>query len=320
MHSPLLAWYAANKRDLPWRRTCEPYPVWVSEAMLQQTQVATVIPYFERWMGRFPSVEVLAESNEQEVLSVWQGLGYYRRAKLLLDGGRFVVANGWPSTRADWLRVPGVGPYTAAALSSICYGLPEALVDGNVERVFARLTGFGEPKPALTRTAWAWAREQIRSNDPGTWNQALMELGATVCKPQRPDCASCPISSHCAVRKLGLQDRLPAATEKSPTRQVEQQAFVHVCGDLLGIEKIPAGEWWEGMWRFPNRSLVTSEPGTIGTLKHVVTNHRVTLQVSTVYCQDPLPALRWATQDELESIPLPSPQRKALCLILERKA
>lgn len=304
----LLAWYDANKRDLPWRRTSDPYAVWVSEVMLQQTQVATVIPYYDRWMSRFPTLEALASASEADVLSLWQGLGYYRRCRMLLQGARWASEHGTPESASEWIRAPGVGRYTAAAIASISGGEKVAVVDGNVERVFARFTGCELSGPALTRAAWEWAEKQVPPDRPGDWNQAIMELGATVCKPREPLCPSCPLALDCLAFPDGRQASLPVPTAKPETVHLKQAAWVHLWENQYGLEQIPAGEWWEGMWRFPPSS---NGPGkTIGVIRHSVTHHRIALSVHLV--TQPAGHLQWYSLEELKHLPMPAPQRRAL--------
>lgn len=313
-HAPLLDWFAAQKRDLPWRRTRDPYTVWVSEIMLQQTQVATVIPYFERWMARFPTVQDLAKAEEQEVLSLWQGLGYYRRCRLLLAGARWVAEHGLPQTADEWLAVPGVGRYTAGAIASIALGEPAALVDGNVERVFARFEGSDLSGPSLSRHAWMWAESVVPSDRSGDWNQALMELGATVCRPRSTSCDQCPLQTECIAFATRRQLELPVPAKREATVPLIHSALAQTCRGRFGLEQIPSGLWWEGMWRFPALE-GTGDP--VGIVRHAVTKHRITLQVWHAEVSDELPALSWFTLAELKHLPMPSPQRKALKLVLD---
>lgn len=317
--SSLIAWYAANRRDLPWRQTREPYAVWVSEIMLQQTQVATALPYFERWMRRFPTVAALAEADEQEALSLWQGLGYYRRCRMLLAGARWVHAHGFPLSREDWLRVPGVGPYTAAAIASICLNQAVGVVDGNVERVFARFACCERSGAALERAAWDWAQEQVDRENPGNWNQAVMELGATICRPRRPKCRLCPIRSGCRALAAGMQAELPVSKPSDKAIPVSATAIVAQSGALFGLEQIPDGEWGERMWRFPQSGdFPAVQP--VGTIRHTVTRHRVELAVFSAHLARRNSQLRWVSLSELDALPMPSPQRKALRLVLETNA
>ena len=291
--------------------------------MLQQTQVATVIPYFERWMQRFPTVGSLAKATESEVLELWQGLGYYRRARGLLAGARQIASGGMPGNAAEWIRIPGIGRYTAAAIASIAFGEAVPLVDGNVERVYARLSADGAFGAALHKSAWQWAADAVDRNRPGDWNQALMELGATVCKPVAPICNTCPIASFCAAFSLGRQNELPTPTPKTPTKRLTHHVWIPVCEGRYGIRQIPEGQWWAGMWEFPRSEQVeelvelmpNSFPAHVGSFSHSVTTHRIRVHVSRVQLETPVASLRWAEARELESLPMPAPQRRALGLL-----
>ncbi len=321
--SALLDWYRTHGRDLPWRRTRDPYAVWVSEVMLQQTQVATVLPYYARWMARFPTVEALAKADEQEVLALWQGLGYYRRAKLLLQGSRWVAEHGWPSDLKGWLAVPGVGPYTAAAIGSIAQSLPAAVVDGNVERVFARFTACDLAGGALLRAAQRWADEALDREHPADWNQALMELGAMVCTPRAPHCDRCPIENMCVARQSWTVDRYPTASRPPATVRETHTVWVPFCEGRFGIRPIPEGEWWGGMWEFPRSRADSPEAELramvgegwleeLGEVRCQVTHHRITFEAWLVRCEAPSKELEWRTRAELDAMPLPSPVRKVL--------
>lgn len=321
-----MAWYGSNKRDLPWRLTRDPYAIWVSEAMLQQTQVATVLPYYLRWMARFPTVCSLAGADEQEALALWQGLGYYRRCRMLLSGARYVALHGLPGSALEWERVPGVGRYTACAISSIALGERVPVVDGNVERVFARLTGCFDLKPVLNKKAWEWAASLVPADRPGDFNQALMELGATVCRPLNPDCSLCQVSSYCKAYEVGRVAELPVRSPSPQTVPLSYHVWIPVCDGLYGVRQIPEGEWWENMWEFP-RAVLESDLKEIvgegevlacGGLRHSVTHHRITLTVSRIQCVVKSSDLKWVTEEELLQLPMPSPQRKALALV--RKA
>ncbi len=193
----LLAWYRAYARDLPWRRTTDPWAILVSEVVLQQTRVEQAIPYFERLLARFPTPQTLAAAPLEELLRIWQGLGYYRRAENLWRAAQAIAREGFPRTYTGLLRLPGLGPYTAGAVASIAFGEPVPAVDGNVRRVLARYFALADPAPGeLTRRAAGL----VWSADPGTWNQALIELGATLCTPRRPACGACPLGAGCRGR------------------------------------------------------------------------------------------------------------------------
>ena len=324
LHASLLAWYDAHRRDLPWRRTRDPYAIWASEIMAQQTQVGTVIPYWERWLARFPTVGALAAADEADVLSQWQGLGYYRRARLFLAGARWVVANGMPTTAVGWKEVPGVGAYTAGAIASIAFGDPAPLVDGNVERVYARLADDPASDAALHRAAWRWAAEGMHEGRPGDWNQALMELGATVCVPRVPLCERCPLREGCLAFQRGTQTLRPAPARRKETVDLKQAVWVPAYEGSYGMRQIPPGEWWEGMWEFPRAPLddelalakIVGEGWRqeAGVVRHGVTHHRIEVRVSLVRCEERSGALEWFEESELKDLPIPTPQRRALAL------
>lgn len=325
----LLDWYARHARDLPWRRTCDPYSVWVSEVMLQQTQVATVLPYYTRWMERFPTVEALAGAAEDDVLTLWQGLGYYRRARYLRMGARHVVQNGWPKTLAEWRRVPGIGPYTAAAIGSIAQNIPAAVVDGNVERVFARFTANEAVDPRLLKEAQSWADQVLDRAHPAAWNQALMELGATLCTPKNPKCERCPVAESCVARQTWTVERYPASGPKVETVRERHVVWVPYFDGEFGIVRIPAGQWWEGLWEFPRVVATKNEdadllsetvgPGwreVLGQVRHQVTHHRITIDAFLIRCDDRRRGLEWRHYTALENIAMPSLTRKVLRLAL----
>ncbi|MFI5059466.1 MAG: A/G-specific adenine glycosylase [Candidatus Acidiferrales bacterium] len=227
----LLAWFRQFQRDLPWRRTHDPYRIWLSEIMLQQTRVAAVIPYYERFLARFPDVRALAEAPQEEVLRLWSGLGYYSRARNLQRAAQEIVAkhNGtFPQDLDDALALPGIGNYTAAAILSIVYGTKHAVLDGNVARVLARLEAIRGDLRETNR----WRNLQESANhlldlkSAGEWNQAMMELGATLCAPRAPQCLLCPVAQFCRAHQLGLADRLPEKRKKRATEEVTLAAAV----------------------------------------------------------------------------------------------
>jgi len=271
--------------------------------MLQQTQVATVLPYFTKWMERFPTVGSLAAADEQEVLSLWQGLGYYRRGRQLQAGARVVAESGWPTSAEEWRRIPGVGRYTAGAIASIALGEATPLVDGNVERVSCRLQASGSVKGA-----WAWAAENLDLERPGDWNQALMELGATICTFRSPQCGSCPVEDWCEGREA--PELYPSPKAKPVVVPLERDVTVCLNGERFGLEQIPEGEWWSGMWRFP--AVRIDGARRLGVIRHSVTNHRITMTV-WLYV-GPREGLRWVGADDVVGLPLPAPQRRALAM------
>ncbi len=250
----LLAWYDSNRRDLPWRRDTDPYRVLVSEIMLQQTRAAVVAKRYPQFLDRFPSVEALAVADEEEVLVAWSGLGYYRRARSLHAAAEAIVSTGeWPQTAAELERLPGVGPYTAAAVASIAFDEPVVVVDGNVRRVAARLIAEeGDPNhrraaQRLRDAAAAW----VSQTRPGDSNQALMELGATVCKP-RPLCCECPLTASCVARSNGVAENFPVAAKRSPPIELRWRlAVIREQGQLWLERRIDTAAWLPGMFELP---------------------------------------------------------------------
>ncbi len=296
--------------------------------MLQQTQVATVIPYFLKWMQRFPDVFALAVASEDEVLAIWQGLGYYSRCRQLHAGAKQIAAQGFPTSSEGWRAVPGVGPYTAGAVASIAFGAPVPVVDGNIERVFARVAACEASGAELKRRAWTWAENCVDRESPGDWNQALMELGATVCTPRAPRCDACPITQQCLAHRDGKQDMLPVRVEAIPSISLTAHCWIPVCGNRFGVRQIPEGAWWQGMWEFPRESeegalrarWPTANPSVVGNFMHAVTKHRIRVTVSVMLAERAHDDLRWLENSELEQLPMPSPARKALELARRRSA
>ena len=254
--SSLLDWYLDVRRDLPWRRSPDPYRVWLSEVMLQQTRVETVIPYFERFLERFPTVLDLAAATEDDVLSLWSGLGYYRRARSLREGARALLdrhGGEFPRTLEEALALPGVGPYTAAAILSIAYGLPHPVVDGNVERVVTRLLRWdANPRQAsMKRKIRQLLESLIPQGRASDFNQAMMELGATVCVPAAPRCLECPVARACEARRHGDAESYPVLPPRRKTIDVRLEAGVIRNGDRYLLERSSGMSYLEGLWLFP---------------------------------------------------------------------
>jgi A/G-specific adenine glycosylase len=255
---PLLEWYRRHKRDLPWRRSRDPYHIWVSEVMLQQTRVETVIPYYERFLERFPTLEALAQAPEEEVLKLWEGLGYYSRARNLQSAVREVCERYGgvvPDTPEQISSLKGVGPYTAGAILSIAYGRPEPAVDGNVMRVLSRFFLIVDDiaKPSTRTRMEELVRGMIPQDAPGDFTQALMELGALVCTPRTPHCLICPVMEHCAARLEGMETALPMKKKAAPPRpEYRAAAVVKDRGGRILIRRRPAGGLLAGMWELPH--------------------------------------------------------------------
>ncbi len=252
----LLQWYAQHQRALPWRAAPDPYHIWVSEIMLQQTQVETVIPYYQRWLERFPTLAALAAASQQSVLALWEGLGYYSRARNLHRAAQQVQAElggELPRTAAELRALPGIGRYTAGAIASIAFGQDSAVLDGNVKRVLARVYNFAEDvkSPAGEKKLWALAESLLPPGRAGDYNQALMDLGATLCKPRGPDCPRCPVNDLCAAYKLGIQHERPVTpARRAVPHRVHLAAVVGKRGRVL-LEQRADGALLGGLWAFP---------------------------------------------------------------------
>lgn len=252
----LLTWYEAEKRDLPWRRTSNPYYIWVSEVMLQQTRVDTVIPYYERFIGKYPTMKTLAEADEGELLKMWEGLGYYSRARNLQTGVREVVENYGgivPSNRKDISTLKGVGPYTAGAVLSIAFGVPEHAVDGNVMRVLSRILLIEDDItiPKTKRIFEEVVMDLIDRDDPSSFNQGLMELGATICTP-KPKCLLCPVRNYCEAYHEGRQEAFPVRTKKKKGKVIPVATFAisNAEGEWL-LRQRPEKGLLANLWEFP---------------------------------------------------------------------
>lgn len=331
----LLAWYKINARSLPWRGHADPYAVWVSEIMCQQTRIDTVIPYFLNWMRRFPSIKALAESDEQEVLNAWEGLGYYTRARSLLKAARQLNEAGLtqlPQSRTELEKLPGLGRYSAAAIASIAFGQNEAVLDGNVKRVLSRVFNMEvvADTPAGEKLFWQKAEECLPLGHAGDYNQAVMDLGATICTPTNPDCQRCPLNEECEANKLGLQNQRPLMTEKKPIPHwLVVAAVIERDGKVL-IARRPSQGLLGGLWEFPGGKVEAGEAmpealrreireelateinvgSEIGSYKHAYTHFKVTLHAFYASLEGKEPTaieaseIRWVTAAKLNDYPM----------------
>ncbi len=354
---PLLGWFAAHARDLPWRHTRDPYAVWIAEVMLQQTQVATVVPYWERWLRALPDIAALARAPLERVLKLWEGLGYYRRARHLHAAARHIQAElggTFPHRFETLLALPGVGRYTAGAIASLAFGQPRPVLDGNVARLLSRLAGWHAhpPGPARAHRLWAlaealvraapehvpavlrrrrtWRARRVVENPCGALNEALMELGATVCTPRQPRCEVCPWAAACVSRARGRIERPPA--RRPPGAVARRRVWAWVCvhrGRVL-LRQRPAGEVNGGLWEFPNveadghlspleAAQACLGPGVAGIEPwcqecYTITTRRYRLEVFRVELKGSprrTPAGgRWVTPAELEHLPLAAVHRR----------
>lgn len=254
----LALWYAHHARELPWRRTADPYALWVSEIMLQQTQVATVLPYYERWMKRFPTVMTLAKANLDDVMKCWEGLGYYARVRRMHQAAQQLAKNGWPKSAEEWATLPGVGPSTANALASFLFEEPAPVLDGNVQRVLTRLHGLEIPLPPKSvdkKQLESLARTLIEQALPSIHNQAMMELGATVCVPTSPKCPACPWQTECVARSMGREQQLPIMQKKAKKKVVQAAVGLLVEKEKLLVLKRPEEGLLGGLYELPGGKL-----------------------------------------------------------------
>ncbi len=335
-----LTWFRANARDLPWRRTRDPYHVWISEIMLQQTQVVTVIPYFERFISAFPTIADLASADEDEVLRLWEGLGYYRRARQLHKAAKVIVGEHdgvFPSSVDAVKALPGIGRYTAGAILSIAFDQRQPILEANTIRVFSRLIAYRGDTASTEgqRTLWQVAEDLLPKTKPGDFNQAMMELGSDICSPREPNCQSCPVMSLCPTFAKSLQSVVPAPKKKTNYEDsFEACVVVWKQGKVL-LRRCAEGERWAGLWDFP-RFVVASKQGValhrelrsgvlertgyevaigdhLTTIKHGVTRFRITL---TCHHAEHLSGRKirgdfaWVRPNQLDDFPLSVTGRK----------
>ena len=260
----LLTWYDQNARQLPWRSFPSPYWVWVSEIMLQQTRVETVLPYFERFIARFPDIQSLAQAEQAEVFRLWEGLGYYSRARNLHKAAKVLMDEHdgeFPSTMKELESLPGIGRYTAAAIASIAFNLPVAAVDGNIKRIYARLLNYPEiyGSPVFEKTIAHFAQEILPPDRPGDFTQALMDLGSAICTPRQPNCLTCPLQSDCLAFQNGTQAELPLKPKKAPIPHYDVcVAIIEENGKIL-LRKRPEKGLLAGLWEYPGGKFESSD-------------------------------------------------------------
>jgi A/G-specific adenine glycosylase len=334
-----LAWFDRHARDLPWRRTKTPYHVWISEIMLQQTQVVTVVPYFNRFLAKFPTIQTLAAADESEVLRLWEGLGYYRRARQLHKAASVICAEHggeFPNNPAAILALPGIGRYTAGAIRSIALNQRAPILEANTIRVFSRLLGFaGDTASAHgQQVLWQAAEDLLPRARPGDFNQAMMELGSEICTPRDPSCEACPLRLLCPTRARGLQAVIPAAKKKTQYEDVYEACVIVWKQNQVLVRRCADGERWAGLWDFPRfaieprsgqsfqRELSESVRRLTGisarvrepwkTIKHGVTRFRITLDCRQADFQSGRKHRdsRWVTRRELAELPLSTTGRQ----------
>ena len=324
-------WFRARQRPLPWRETYDPWEVWVSEVMLQQTRMEVVLPYFARFVRSFPTLAAAAEASEEQVLAAWSGLGYYRRAKMLRAGAIEVTerfGGSVPSTVEELLTIPGIGRYTAGAIASVAFNQHAPIVDGNVARILSRVFLIDEPagSPALMRESWLREEELVAAcKRPRDFNQGLMECGALICTPRKPACELCPVRNQCLAYATNRVHELPRAKEKKPTREL--RIPLYIVTDMHGriLMRRESGQLMNAMYHLPhgNPSLLggeafeTKSRALLGSFKHTVTDRRITFEV---YAAELPTRVRgeqdcsWIDPTDLRAIPHPSYVTKALRL------
>ena len=342
LRTALNLWYARHRRDLPWRRSRDPYNIWLSEVMLQQTQVKTMIPFYHRFLESYPTVQALARADLQSVLKRWEGLGYYSRARHLHQAARIIAGpleGQFPDSKQSWLQLPGVGDYIASAVASIVNGHPSAVVDGNVKRVMARLFCIDQPinRPSGHRLVQTLARQLLDTGNPGDFNQAVMELGALICKPRHPECTRCPVALHCCAKKHDQIETFPKSVKRAklPERHLAV-GMVQKKGLLLMVKRPEAG-LLAGLWELPGgpvekemapaqacvRNILetTNIQATvqhhIATVRHTYTHFKLRMDVfdcvwasGRIYLRGPA-AFKWATHDHIKRLPLHGAIHKA---------
>jgi A/G-specific adenine glycosylase len=344
----LLSWYAQAGRNLPWRQNKDPYSIWVSEIMLQQTQVKTVIPYYQRWLKFFPTIESLAAANLQQVLKVWEGLGYYARARNLHKAAQIIVENYnsiFPQELDTILNLPGIGRTTAGGILSAAFDQPISILDGNVKRVLSRLVALPVPPKQAIEKLWTLSDSLIDPDSPKDFNQALMDLGATVCTPKNPICLFCPWHQSCLAYHQGIQNQIPMTETTSPIphKQIGVAVIYNEQGQIL-IDRRPAKGLLGGLWEFPGGKIENGETvkecikreikeeidleievnDLLMIVDHAYTHFRVTLQVYN--CRylsgEPRPIecdeIRWVTIDEIEQFPFPKANLEIIKALKEK--
>lgn len=320
--SKLLNWFHANARDLPWRRTLDPYAIWISEIMLQQTQVSTVIPYFERWMRELPDIQSLAKASEEKVLKLWEGLGYYTRARNLHRAAQQLKDGAFPRSYEDVLELPGIGRYTAGAICSIAFNQPTAVLDGNVARVLSRVFATNEELWEKAQELVTAASTTSTEGSCGALNQGLMELGAIVCTPRQPRCGQCPLHSLCVARKLNRIEDFPAKPPRAAVTKRRFAVFVYQHNGRYLVRQRPEKVVNARLWEFPNIE-VFDQPATQGdplcAFKHTITRYRIAVEAFLIR-KKAKSAGKWLPLARLETLPFSSAHRKILVALRTKNA
>jgi len=325
LQTALLTWFDRNKRDLPWRRTKDPYSIWISEIMLQQTRVSAVVPFYERFLARFPDCRALAEAPEDDLLAHWAGLGYYHRARNLQKAAKELRESGFPADYTAIRALPGIGEYTSAAIASIAFELPHASVDGNVLRVLSRLfadatdIGSGPGRKHFTKLA-----EALLARDrPGAFNQGMMELGATICLPKNPQCLVCPGASICRARRSGRQNAFPVKLGRMKMVEERRRLFwIQQEQRLLMWQRPQESRLMPGFWELPEEAQLPEAKASrpVGTFRHGITFHNYRFELYRADAGNLIGPCKWVPIDALEQMPVSTVVRKAQRLIAGKAA
>lgn len=341
----LITWFKANERDLPWRKTYTPYHIWISEIMLQQTQMDRAVPYFTRWMERFPKISDIAVADEDEILKYWEGLGYYSRARNIRKAARRIVEEHegiFPVSRKDILALPGIGPYTAGAIMSLAFEADEPAIDANVERVYARLFDIDTPmaEKETKQRVRALSDDLLPTGHARNYNQAVMEFGALVCTPRSPRCNACPLTGYCEAYRLGITAHRPVPGKKKDITPLDVVTGFLIHDGKVYIQKRPEGSVWAGLWEFPGGHIEAGEPpeqtvvreyreetgfdvevtDKVSIIRHGYTTFRITLHcfVVRLKSKSAIPDLcaateyKWLPPSELSQFAFPGGHRKLL--------
>ena len=339
LRQSLQHWYRDHGRDLPWRRSRDPYAIWVAEVMLQQTQVATVIPYFQRWMQALPKIPDLAAAPQQQVLKLWEGLGYYRRALNLHKAAQMLVQEGngeFPRDLEQVLALPGIGRTTAGGILSAAFDQPLPILDGNVKRVLARLLALQQPPARCLPLLWQLSEQLLDPVQPRTFNQALMDLGATVCRPQKPRCGQCPWQGDCAAYNRGQHQQLPMSAPRPPRPHKQIAVAIVLRGTEILIDRRLESSMLSGLWEFPGGKIEPGETAAecvvrevkeeigidievvapLATIEHAYTHFTITLiaficrylggEAQALQCSE----VRWVSPADLSEFPFPGANQK----------
>ena len=328
IQTDLIKWFDNHGRSLPWRRTKDPYAIWLSEIILQQTRIDQGLKYWENFLREFPDVKSLSMAKESEILALWSGLGYYSRARNIYKAAHILVSkyeSQFPKTSSELLKIPGIGPYTAAAISSICFGEVTPALDGNAFRVYSRLFAMSSPieKRSTIKDIWTLALPLISNKSPGDSNQAIMDIGSTICKPKNPNCPECPLEENCISRRSGIQHEFPVKLKSIKIKEIEKFYVILKRGEKYGLIRRPKSGIWGGLWTplelIPEdwelaKTNKNIDESNIKYLKHLLSHRKMNLYF-TYWIGDTFPEnnkIQWFSEQDLKRLAFPAPIIKIL--------